>query len=67
MIILTCKEYNKQQRIKYHKKCQEWDYKQGGFPQILFYLFPREYGFVGITGNTHYWRKTKKELQEINI
>lgn len=65
MNILTCKEYNHQQRAKYKKAVTNWDYRQGGFPQLAFYIFPREYGYVRIKGYTHYWRKTKKELLQL--
>ena len=71
MEILSVRDYNARQKVKYHDDCKNWDSRKGGFPQAAFYFFStqfgqfRQKGFVGIKGNAHYFRLTKKELRAI--
>ena len=70
MKILKVKEYNKKQIEKYQEAVKNWDYKKGGFPNLCFYTFStpkgffRQRGFVIIENNSHYFRLTKKEVEE---
>jgi len=65
--IYNIKEYHRIMLNKYDDDCKKWDYTQGGFPMIAFYMFfteqgyERETGFVLVKDRSHYWFKTKKE------
>ena len=71
MKILTVKEYNTKQEIKYNKAVKEWDYKKGGFPYIGFYLFfdekgnRGEKGFVAVDAIRAIWRPTKIGVKRV--
>ena len=60
-------DYNADQLRKYHEATGEWNYSEGGFPQIAFYCFFtnqgtfRMHGFVAFDEQRAVWRKTKKE------
>lgn len=67
-MIITCKEYNNIQSVKYHEAWKQLTDMSRGCPQIAFYFFwdkrgnKRTTGFVKIEGQSHQWAKTKKEL-----
>jgi hypothetical protein len=65
METLHVKKYNKKQEAKWHK-----DYdnaKKAGrswaeMPQLVMYLFNKNYGYVAFGNNKALWAKTKKEV-----
>jgi hypothetical protein len=63
--IRTAKQFNADQTAKYHLDCQNWKPANGGFPQIRFYLFDKNYGYIWSDKFGHYWYRTKKEI--INV
>jgi hypothetical protein len=67
MEIMTCKEYNRLQLIKYKKAVDKWKQMKnpGLYPFKGLYIIDKEYGYVLRTKNRALWRKTKKELIEI--
>ena len=67
MKTLTAKAYNAQQTRKWH---EDWDkaVKERGYnnslPQLAFYIFEKNYGYVAFEGNSACWRKTKAKAIE---
>ena len=65
--ILPVKEYNKikykEWKTRFNKLSDEKRYNER--PNILFYLWNKNYGYVYKTDYGSVWKKTKKELLEI--
>ena len=67
MEALSCKKYNEQQTQKWRDACEkskkanpiDWIHM---IPQLAFYVFNKNYGYVAHEGNTALWAKTKKEV-----
>ena len=68
MKIITCKEYNRLQLIKYKKAVEKWKQMKnpGLYPFKGLYVFSMNYGYVLLTKNRALWGKTKKELIAIS-
>jgi len=67
MEVLSCKRYNDMRTEKWHKDCElarangrEWSM----MPQLVFYIFNKNYGYVAFNNKTALWAKTKKQVIE---
>lgn len=65
MEVLSCKKYNEKQTQKWRDACNVA--RRGGrdltcMPQLAFYIFNKNYGYVAHEGNTALWAKTKKQV-----
>ena len=67
MQVLSIKKYNELQTQKWHKdydKAKEEGRNWGCMPQLAFYIFNRNYGYVAFDNKTALWDKTKKGVIE---
>jgi len=71
MKILTVKEYNARQEIKWKEAIKKWKPNTGGFPYIGAYLFfdkkgfKARDGFVAFDGIRAIWRPTKIGVKRV--
>ena len=55
--VMTVKEYNRRQTIKWHNDCQNRTY--GNLPQLMLYIFDKTYGYVATYERGACWNRTK--------
>tara|TARA_Y100000114_G_C11620712_1_gene259542 strand:- start:384 stop:629 length:246 start_codon:yes stop_codon:yes gene_type:complete len=67
--ILEVKEFNKIQTEKWKRDCDKtlrevgmFNYMHGHQPNLCFYIYDKNDGYVLKTKNGSVWRKTKREL-----
>jgi hypothetical protein len=67
MEVLSCKNYNKMRTQKWREACEKnkvdnptgWMYTM---PQLVFYVFNKNYGYVAFDDKRAIWAKTKKQV-----
>jgi len=67
MQVLSIKKYNEQQTQKWHRdydKAVAEGRNWGCMPQLAFYIFNKNYGYVAFDNKTALWDKTKKGVIE---
>ena len=61
--VMTAKEYDQRQTRKWHNDCHNWKpNKYGtadGYPQLVFYIFGKNYGYVATHERGACWNRTK--------
>jgi hypothetical protein len=65
METLHVKKYNAKQTRKWEKDCEQARINGRHFstmPQLVMYLFNKNYGYVAFGNNKALWAKTKKEV-----
>ena len=66
MEVLHVKKYNKKQTAKWEKRWDECKNDPDRFPynmpQLIFYIFQKNYGYVAFDDKKSLWAKTKKEV-----
>jgi len=69
MEVLSIKKYNAKQTAKwqqnYNKVAEEARFGKKNWselPQLAFYIFEKNYGYVAFEGSRALWAKTKKEV-----
>jgi hypothetical protein len=63
MQVLHVKKYNELQTAKWQKDCQQARAEGRHYsmmPQLAFYVFNKNYGYVAFDGKKALWDKTKK-------
>jgi hypothetical protein len=67
MEVLSIKKYNQRQTEKWerdYEKAKAEGRNWGCMPQLAFYIFNKNYGYVAFGERTALWKKTKKEVIE---
>lgn len=67
MEVLSIKKYNQRQTEKWQRdydKAVAEGRNWGCMPQLAFYIFNKNYGYVAFGERTALWKKTKKEVIE---
>ena len=67
MEVLSIKKYNQRQTEKWerdYEKAKAEGRNWGCMPQLAFYIFNKNYGYVAFGERTALWKKTKKGVIE---
>jgi len=67
MEVLNCKKYNDMRTEKWCKDCEQARLNGRHYtmmPQLAFYIFNKNYGYVAFNEKKALWAKTKKQVIE---
>jgi hypothetical protein len=64
MIIESVKKFNDRKTNKWHNDCAKWIPNEFGYgyPQLIMYIYEKNYGYVASENRCSIWRKTKKQV-----